>query len=149
VRRTRRQLDTAGVSLGKLKESADEVGKEVADAAKDYATISQQVADAERRAAKAEQELAAALNELEVKKAEPTRRYYVFDRLEPRTGRFYEAAVRYDRNAALQDRSAHRAWTGVRRYLLVAETEREARQRVSSRFQRTLGFEVGRWRRVA
>ena len=138
----RRQLVTARVSLVKLKESADEASKELSDAARDYAALDRHIVETERRAAKAEQELAAALAEFEAKKAGPVQRYHVFDRLEPRQGRFYEAAVRYDPNAASEDRSVHRAWVGVRRYLLVAETEREARERVLNRFTRKLGFEV-------
>jgi len=138
----RRQLVTARVSLVKLKESADEASKELSDAAREYATLDRHITETERRAAKAEQELAAALAEFEAKRAGPVQRYHVFDRLEPRQGRFYEAAVRYDPNAASEDRSVHRAWVGVRRYLLVAETEREARERVLNRFTRKLGFEV-------
>lgn len=138
----RRQLATTRVSLVKLKEKADEVGRELNDAAHDYTTVRQKVADTEKRAARAEQELAAMLNDLEARKAGPGRRYYVFDRLEPRPGRFYEVAVRYDPNAASEERSIHRAWSGVRRYMLVAESEGEARERASGRFQRKLGFEV-------
>lgn len=138
----RRQLSTARVSLAKLKEAAEAVGKELSHASKDYAAINQHLADTERRTAKAEQDLAAALAELETKKAAPVQRYFVFDRLEPRPGRFFEAAVRFDPNAASEDRMAHRAWSGVRRYLLVAETEREARERIGGRFTRKQGFEV-------
>ncbi|HYD70550.1 hypothetical protein [Azospirillum sp.] len=138
----RRQLVSARVSLTKLKEAADEASKELSDAAKEYAAVDRHIADTERRAAKAEQELAAALAEYEAKRTGPVQRYHVFDRMEPRQGRFYEAAVRYDPNAASEERVVHRAWTGVRRYLLVAETERDARERVGNRFTRKHGFEV-------
>ncbi|WP_448190741.1 hypothetical protein [Azospirillum sp. sgz301742] len=138
----RRQLSTARVSLSKLKEAAEEVAKKLSDASREYTSVNQHVADTERRAAKAEQDLAAAVAELETKKTAPVQRYFIFDRLEPRQGRFYEAAVRFDPNAASEDRMAHRAWSGVRRYLLVAETEREARERIGARFTRKLGFEV-------
>ncbi len=138
----RRQLVTARVSLAKLKETAEDVRKELHEASKDYAAVNQQVADTERRTAKAEQDLAVVLAEFEAKKAGPTQRYYIFDRMEPRPGRFFEAAVRYDPNAASEDRSVHRAWVGVRRYLLVAESEREARDRLINRFTRAHGFEV-------
>ncbi|HEY0833266.1 MAG TPA: hypothetical protein VGE72_05090 [Azospirillum sp.] len=136
----RSQLNSARVSLTKLKESSDAITKEVADAAREYATLSHQYAETEKRAAKAEQEMNAVLGELEVKKAAAIDRYYVFDRLEPRPGRFYEAAVRYD--PAAGERPAHRAWTGVRRHIMIAETEREARERIAARFPRKLGFEV-------
>jgi len=138
----RRQLVAARVALAKLKETAEEVRKELADATKDHNALSQQFADTERRAAKAEQDLAAVSAEYETKKAEPLQRYYVFDRMEPRPGRFYEVAVRYDPNSATEDRVAHRAWVGVRRYLLVAEAQRDVRERVTARFTRKLGFEV-------
>lgn len=138
----RRQLVSARVSLTKLKEAADDASKELSDAAKEYAAVDRHVGDAERRAAKAEQELATVLAEYEAKRTGPVQRYYVFDRMEPRQGRFYEATVRYDPNAASEERVAHRAWTGVRRYILVAETERDARERVGNRFTRKLGFEV-------
>lgn len=138
----RRQLVSARVSLVKLKENADDASKELSDAAKDYAAVDRHLAEAERRADKAEQELTAALIEYEAKRDGPVQRYYVFDRLEPRQGRFYEAAVRYDPNAAPAERVTHRAWIGVRRYVLVADGEREARERVGDRFPRRLGFEV-------
>lgn len=138
----RRQLKSARVSLVKLKEAADLAAKDLSDAAKEYATIDRHIVDTDRRAGKVEQELAATLAEFEAKRAAPTQRYYVFDRLEPRPGRFYEAAVRFDPSAASEDRAMHRAWIGVRRYLLIGETEREARERVSSRFPRKQGFEV-------
>lgn len=138
----RRQLVSARVSLTKLKEAADDASKELSDAAREYAAVDRHISDTERRATKAEQELAAALAEYEAKRDGPVQRYYVFDRLEPRQGRFYEAAVRYDPNAASEERLTHRAWVGVRRYILVAETEREARERVGNRFIRKLGFEV-------
>ncbi|PWC38516.1 hypothetical protein [Azospirillum sp. TSO22-1] len=138
----RRQLVSARVSLSKLKETADDASKELSDAAKEYAAVDRHITDTERRAGKAEQELAATRAEYEAKRDGPVRRYYIFDRLEPRQGRFYEAAVRYDPNAASEDRAIHRAWSGVRRYVLVAETEREARERIGNRFTRKLGFEV-------
>lgn len=138
----RRQLVSARVSLTKLKEAADDASKELSDAAKEYAAVDRHVGDAERRAAKAEQELATVLAEYEAKRTGPVQRYYIFDRMEPRQGRFYEATVRYDPNAASEERVAHRAWTGVRRYILVAETERDARERIGNRFTRKLGFEV-------
>lgn len=138
----RRQLAAARVSFGKVKEGADEISKELADVAKDYTAVNHHLGETERRVGKAEQDLAAAVAELETKKTGPMQRYFIFDRMEPRAGRFYEAAVRYDANAASEDRVAHRAWTGVRRYLLIAETEREARERTGARFSRKLGFEV-------
>lgn len=137
----RSQLTSARVSLAKLKETSEEITKEVADAAREYATLSHQYAETEKRAIKAEQEMNAVLAQLDAKKAAAIDRYYIFDRLEPRPGRFHEAAVRYD-PAAGGERPVHRAWMGVRRYIMIAETEREARERLAARFPRKLGFEV-------
>jgi len=138
----RRQLTTVSVSLAKLKETSDEIGVEVADTAQEYAALDAQYNEALKRTTKLEQEVEAAVAELEVKKAAAVNRYYVFDRQEPRPGRFFEAVVRYDPTAAPDERPVHRAWIGVRRYVLLAETEREARDMLSARFPRKHGFEV-------
>lgn len=140
----RRQLVLTRVAMTKLKDKVDEVTKEVADVASDYAQLSHHSAEMEKRVQKADIDLQAALIELDQKKTAPVDRYFIFDRLEPRPGRFWEVAIRYAPNAAggFGDMRGHRGWSGIRRYLLVGDGERDVRERITARFSRKAGFEL-------
>jgi hypothetical protein len=137
----RRQLVLTKVANSKLKDKVEDVTREVADVASDYAQLAHHFAEMEKRVQKAEVDLQATLVEFEKKKDAPLDRYFVFDRQEPRPGRFWEVAVRCSPSNSVESRG-QRGWSGVRRYLLVADGERDARDRVTSRFQRRAGFEV-------
>ncbi|MBP2232038.1 hypothetical protein J2847_005363 [Azospirillum agricola] len=139
----RRQLVLTRIAMSKLKDKVDDAGKELTDAAADHAHLAQQHADMEKRVQKAEVDLQAALQELDQKKVAPLDRYFIFDRLEPRPGRFWEVAVRHSAAGMhLGDMRGFRGWSGIRRYILIADSERDARDRASSRFPRKVGFEV-------
>ena len=137
----RRQLDGLRKAQIRIREKMEEVDKDVEDIATAYSQIAQKHADAEKRALKAEQDMQAALNELEAKRASSAVRYHVFDRSEPRPGRFWEAAVRHVPTDATV-MVGQRGWVGIRRCLLTAETEREVRDRVTARYPRKAGFQV-------
>ncbi|MBK3733371.1 hypothetical protein GAY29_09635 [Azospirillum brasilense] len=137
----RRQLEGLRQGQLRIREKMEEVGKDVEDIATAYSQITQKHAEAEKRALKAEQDMQAALNELEARQAAPVVRYHVFDRSEPRPGRFWEAAVRHVPSDATV-MTGQRGWMGIRRCLLTAETEREVRERVSARYPRKAGFQV-------
>lgn len=137
----RRQLQGLREAQVRIREKMEGVGKDVEDIATAYSHIAQKHADAEKRALKAEQDMQAALIELEAKRASPVVRYHVFDRSEPRPGRFWEAAVRHVPTDATV-MTGQRGWVGIRRCLLTAETEREVRERVSARYPRKAGFQV-------
>ncbi|QCO19032.1 hypothetical protein D3869_27685 (plasmid) [Azospirillum brasilense] len=137
----RRQLEGLRQGQLRIREKMEEVGKDVEDIATAYSQITQKHAEAEKRAVKAEQDMQAALNELEARQASPVVRYHVFDRSEPRPGRFWEAAVRHVPSDATV-MTGQRGWVGIRRCLLTAETEREVRERVSARYPRKAGFQV-------
>jgi hypothetical protein len=97
----------------------------------------------EKRVQKAEIDMQAAILELDKKKSSAMQRYFVFDRNEPRPGRFWEVAVRcHPTGVSLSDQRGYRGWSGVRRYLLVADGDREARERVAARYPRKAGFEI-------
>ncbi|OYD83503.1 MULTISPECIES: hypothetical protein [Azospirillum] len=137
----RRQLEGLRQAQLRIREKMEEVGKDVEDIATAYSQVAQKHAEAEKRALKAEQDMQAALNELDAKQAAPIVRYHVFDRSEPRPGRFWEAAVRHVPSDATV-MTGQRGWVGIRRCLLTAETEREVRERVSARYPRKAGFQV-------
>ncbi|KAA0683135.1 hypothetical protein [Azospirillum brasilense] len=137
----RRQLEGLRQAQLRIREKMEEVGKDVEDIATAYSQVTQKHAEAEKRALKAEQDMQAALNELEARQAAPIVRYHVFDRSEPRPGRFWEAAVRHLPSEATV-MTGQRGWVGIRRCLLTAETEREVRERVSARYPRKAGFQV-------
>ncbi|GAA4247680.1 hypothetical protein GBZ26_17995 [Azospirillum formosense] len=137
----RRQLEGLRQAQLRIREKMEEVGKDVEDIAAAYSQVAQKHAEAEKRALKAEQDMQAALNELEARQAAPIVRYHVFDRSEPRPGRFWEAAVRHLPSEATV-MTGQRGWVGIRRCLLTAETEREVRERVSARYPRKAGFQV-------
>ncbi|CBS91223.1 hypothetical protein [Azospirillum lipoferum] len=139
----RRQLTLTRIAMSKLKDKVDDVTKEVADIATDYAQLAQHQADMEKRVQKAEIDMQAAILELDQKKGAPMQRYFVFDRNEPRPGRFWEVAVRFQPTAvSFADQRGYRGWTGIRRFLLVADGERDARDRVAARYPRQAGFEI-------
>ncbi len=139
----RRQLEAMRASHDKVREMTDDVTKEVAEVATAYAQIAHKHAEAEKRVAKAEQEMQAALLEMDAKRNGSVTHYYVFDRLEPRPGRFWEAAIRFvPADAATTDRQGQRSWAGLRRYILIADTEREVRERVGARFPRRAGYHL-------
>ncbi|CAO3382072.1 hypothetical protein [Azospirillum argentinense] len=137
----RRQLESLRQAQIRIREKMEEVGKDVEDIATAYSQVSQKHAEAEKRALKAEQDMQATLNELEARQTAPVVRYHVFDRSEPRPGRFWEAAVRHVPSDATV-MTGQRGWVGIRRCLLTAETEREVRERVSARYPRKAGFQV-------
>ncbi|MFC5358765.1 hypothetical protein [Azospirillum himalayense] len=137
----RRQLEGLRQAQLRIREKMEEVGKDVEDIATAYSQVAQKHAEAEKRALKAEQDMQAALNELDARQAAPVVRYHVFDRSEPRPGRFWEAAVRHVPSDATV-MTGQRGWVGIRRCLLTAETEREVRERVSARYPRKAGFQV-------
>ncbi|TWA59334.1 hypothetical protein FBZ84_11659 [Azospirillum baldaniorum] len=137
----RRQLEGLRQGQLRIREKMEEVGKDVEDIATAYSQVTQKHAEAEKRAQKAEQDMQAALNELEARQTAPVVRYHVFDRSEPRPGRFWEAAVRHLPSEATV-MTGQRGWVGIRRCLLTAETEREVRERVSARYPRKAGFQV-------
>lgn len=138
----RRQLASARATLEKARENADAAARALGDANRVHAALSQETADAERRADVAERDLAAALAEYEATRAAPVERRFVLDHASPRPGLFYEAAVRYEPGTAIGKPPAHRAWAGVRHYLLIADSEHEARQRANAHFLRRNGFVV-------
>lgn len=137
----RRQLEGLRQGQLRIREKMEEVGKDVEDIATAYSQVTQKHGEAEKRAQKAEQDMQAALNELEARQTAPVVRYHVFDRSEPRPGRFWEAAVRHVPSDATV-MTGQRGWLGIRRCLLTAETEREVRERVSARYPRKAGFQV-------
>ncbi|AWU97616.1 hypothetical protein [Azospirillum ramasamyi] len=139
----RRQLVLTRVAMSKLKEKVDDVTREVADVASDYGQLAQHHTDMEKRVQKAEIDMQAAILELDQKKGAAMQRYFVFDRNEPRPGRFWEVAVRFHPTAvSFVDQQGHRGWSGIRRFLLIADSERDARERVAARFPRKAGFEI-------
>ncbi len=135
-----RHTTTTGTTR-KAREKLEALGEELETAARLYHQVSLEHAEAQNRTARAEQEMNQALAQLEASRTLPGNRLYVFDRLEPRPGRFWEVAVRHLPQAQ-EERLPHRTWTGIRRYLLAAGNDREARERVSARFPRKAGFEV-------
>lgn len=136
-----RQVTKTRVQVNKLREKVDDLQGELAAVASSYATLAHETATVERRAERAERELVIAQQALEARKNSDTEQYYIFDRLEPRPGRFWEVAIRHQPDAA-EERERLRTWTGVRRYILVADAEKEARTRAASRFPRKAGFDV-------
>ncbi|WP_042696440.1 hypothetical protein [Azospirillum sp. B506] len=139
----RRQLVVTRIAMSKLKEKVEDVTREVTDVASEYGQLSQHFADMEKRVQKAEIDMQAAILELDQKKSAALERYFVFDRNEPRPGRFWEVAVRCQPiGISLAEQFGFRGWTGVRRFLLVADGDREARDRVAARYPRKAGFEI-------
>lgn len=135
-----RHSTTSGTTR-KAREKLDSMAGDLETAVRLCQQAAKEHADAQERTAKAEQEMTQTLARLEACRGLPSNRFYVFDRLEPRPGRFWEVAVRHLPQAQ-EERLPHRTWAGVRRYLLVSGNEREARERIAARFPRKAGFEI-------
>ncbi|MCW2245853.1 hypothetical protein M2352_001444 [Azospirillum fermentarium] len=135
-----RHSTTSGTTR-KAREKLDSMAGDLETAVRLCQQAAKEHADAQERTAKAEQEMTQTLARLEACRGLPSNRFYVFDRLEPRPGRFWEVAVRHLPQAQ-EERLPHRTWAGVRRYLLVSDNEREARERIAARFPRKAGFEI-------
>lgn len=137
----RRQMAQSRQTQSKLRDRLDIQNVELLEMTTDHSQLTQQRDNLERKVTQAEREFEVTLQNFEEQKNAQTQRYYIFDRLEPRPGRFWEAIVvcTGQETPAWQ---GHRSWKGQRRFLLVAEAEREARERVASRFPRKNGYEV-------
>ncbi|MGQ9372020.1 hypothetical protein [Azospirillum sp. ST 5-10] len=132
-------------AVRRLQDEVEAATRDLRDAAQSCGELAQRFAEAEQRTLRSELEAGQVEAELEAMRQAAVERYYVFDRLEPRSGRFWEAAIR--RSADGSPRGHRRpppsqSWSGVRRYLLVADGERDARERVTARFQAKAGFDV-------
>lgn len=137
----RRQIRRTRADAEKWKEKADELAKDVAAVASHYAALSHDLSLTESRVKRTDQEVTTLAAEFDALKQAGTDRYYIFDRLEPRQGRFWEVSIRYHPELA-GERLHHRTWNGLRRYIVITDNEREAKQRSASRFPRKSGFEV-------
>ncbi|MDR3517617.1 MAG: hypothetical protein P4M00_17575 [Azospirillaceae bacterium] len=103
-------------------------------------TLRSEIGEQERRIAIAEDEVAKAGKALEERRAQPIRRYFVFDRLEPRAGGFWECDVVLQQPLQGASRAYIRSWMVGRCYIIVGKTESEVRARLESRFPVQLGF---------
>lgn len=142
-----RHSSTTGTTR-KARDKLDALSDDLETAARLCQQAAKEYVEAQTRTAKAEQEMTLVLARLEASRDLPANRFYIFDRLEPRPGRFWEVAVRHLPQAQ-EERLPHRTWIGIRRYLLAAENEREARERISARFPRKAGFEIAEVRPTA
>ena len=137
----RRQIRRSHMEGEKSREKSESIAKEIATVSSQYASLSHDLSTTEARAERTTQEVTVLAQELETLKKAGTDRYYIFDRLEPRQGRFWEVSVRYHSDQ-ISGRLYFRNWPGVRRYIVVADNERDARHRAGLRFPRKAGFEV-------
>lgn len=131
IRRIRRDAERA-------REQVEDVRKEVSAVAARFETLAADMESTSARTDTATTDIETLSRELEDLKSASMDRYYIFDRLEPRQGRFWEATIRQAR----ADKSRP-DWNG-RRYILVAENERDAHRKVAARFPRQLGYEETR-----
>jgi len=128
LRRIRRDAERA-------REQVEEVRKEVSAVAARYEALAGDMDSTTARTETTTSDIETLSREAEDLRGASMDRYYIFDRLEPRQGRFWEATIRQPR----ADKSRP-DWNG-RRYILVAENERDARRKVAARFPRQLGYE--------
>lgn len=132
----RRRIRRIHRDAERAREQVEEVRKEVQAVSGKFEALSNDMEATEARTDTATGDIENLTKEVEALKASAMDRYYIFDRLEPRQGRFWEATIRQPR----ADRSRP-DWASGRRYILVAENERDAQRKVAARFPRQLGFE--------
>lgn len=80
---------------------------------------------------------------MEQAKAAPVERYFIFDRQDPRPGAIWALQVRRSPDAPPSLPRMEMSWKAPRTYLVVAATQREAMDRVTHRYARNAGFDVG------
>lgn len=132
----RRQLAKAEQQYEAAKKTADKVSKEVGVTASECTNLTSDLNALTKRADRAEQEHQVLTGELQKRKNAPTDRYYVFERVQPRPGAFWEVAVR----CVYGDDPAR--WNGVRSYMLIADNEGAALRRAQARFSVQQGYQV-------
>lgn len=137
----RRQIRRTKAEGERSREKADTIAREIAAVSTQYAALSHDMSTTEARIERTTMEVETLSQDLEKLKRGGPDRYYIFDRLEPRQGRFWEVSVRFSMDQA-GERLHHRTWNGIRRYIVVAENERDAKHRAGLRFPRKSGFEV-------
>lgn len=137
----RRQIRRTKAEGERAREKAETITKSIATASAQYGALSHDASTTEARIERTTLEIATLSQELEKLKKSGSDCYYIFDRLEPRQGRFWEVSVRFSPDQA-GERLHHRTWSGIRNYILVAESERDAKHRAGLRFPRKSGFEV-------
>lgn len=95
------------------------------------------------RLTEAQAALLAAERQLAAARSTPAERFYVFDRLDPRPGTIWEVPVTHMAESANHSHRMAAVWGGTRRYLVVANSRREALDRLLQRYPKSYGFDVG------
>lgn len=138
----RRQLVKADQTYDQVKLAAEKVAKEVAVVAAECTGLTSDLSALTKRANKAELEHQALAAELQKRKQAAVERYYVFERVQPRPGAFWEVAVRCVNGEETPDRAGRMVWPGVRAYMLIADSEGAALRRAQARFSAQHGYQV-------
>lgn len=118
------------------------VGTEVEEITRALYDAQDRLNGLDTRLGEAQAALQAAERQLATARTLPAERYYVFDRLDPRPGTIWEVPITHGGEANHTHRMAA-VWGDTRRYLVVAGTRREATDRLTQRYPKSYGFEVG------
>lgn len=137
----RRQMAKADGEYETVKQSADKMSKVVVSASAECASLTTELAALTKRADRAELEHNALNQEYEKRKNAPKERYFVFERVQPRPGAFWEVAVRC-LHSEDPSGSGRATWAGVRTYMLIADNEGAALRRAQARFTPQHGYQV-------
>lgn len=138
----RRQLAKCDEEYIATKKAADDVAKQVSSVAAECVALGSDLNALTKRADRAEVEHGHLTAEMEKRKNAPMERYYVFERVQPRPGAFWEVAVRCFNEDAGDDRGGRVMWPGVRSYMMIADNEGAALRRAQARFSVQLGYQV-------
>ncbi len=107
------------------------------------AAVDQDLRDAEARLSEAERAVEAAERRLADARRRPVERCFVFDRQEPRPGRIWAVRIAQAARAPAGREDRRRIpWAGVRVWLVVADSRKEAIDRAGLRFPRSGGYEI-------
>lgn len=132
---SRRAMEAEERTLATIGTEVEEITRALYDAQDRVNGLDTRLGEAQAALQAAERQLAAA-------RTMPAERYYVFDRLDPRPGTIWEVPITHGGEANHAHRMAA-VWGGTRRYLVVAGTRREAMDRLTQRYPKSYGFEVG------
>lgn len=137
----RRQLTKARDQYETVKRKAADVTRQMGGVARECTALASDLSALTKRADKAVKEFEYLEAELERRRTAPMERFHIIDRSEPRSGAFWEVAIRCT-GVNEQDYVGRAYWPGTRTYLVIADSDVNAARRAQTKFPLQNGYQV-------
>lgn len=136
-----RQLKKTREKYETVKRNAEDVTRQMGNVARECTSLASDLSALTKRADKANKEYEYLEAELGRRKAAPMERYHIIDRSEPRSGAFWEVAIRCT-GTSEADYVGRPYWPGVKTYLVIADSDVNAARRAQTKFPLQTGYQV-------